>query len=244
MTFSIIISAYNEEKYIIPCLRSVFSQKEAPDYEVIVVDNASQDRTAKIVRDNFPRARVVQESRKGVTIARNRGAKEAKGEILLFLDADVIIPSNHLRKIEGRFGAAKKLITVSGPYIYFDGGFRIRLATFVCYQILAFPAEYFFNRLLNFGCGINAGNFAVYRTIFEKIGGFDEKITFYGDETDISRRLKKFGKVRFFRDLEVKSSARRLKKEGAVRSYFKYALNFVWPYLFSQPLTKKYIDIR
>lgn len=244
MKFSIIIPAYNEEKYITKCLQSVFSQQGMFDYEVIVVDNNSQDRTAEIVRNQFPRAKIIQEPKRMVTVIRNRGASEAKGDVLIFIDADVIVPSDHLKKLKNKFTLDDKIVAVAGSYNFFEEGFYEGLVALVFYQCLAFPAEYFFNRLLGLGCSVNAGNFAVRKTAFEKAGGFNEGIVFYGDEADIALRFKKLGKVRFLRDLTVKSSARRLKKEGAARSCFKYTLNLIWPHFFGKPLTKKHINIR
>jgi GT2 family glycosyltransferase len=241
---SVIIPAYNEEKYIISCLQAIFSQKEAPDFEVIVVDNKSRDRTAEIVKTRFPQVRLVEEPQRMVTIVRNRGAKEASGDILLFLDADVIMPSSHLREVKDHLDKDEKIVAVSGPYRYFDGSFYIGVIAFICYQAFVFPAEIIFNRLLGLGCSINAGNVAIRSHAFKKIGGFNEKIVFYGDEADIGKRLKGLGKVRFFYDLGVKSSARRLKKEGAVKSYLRYALNAVWPYLFGRPFNWHYSEVR
>lgn len=240
---SIIVPAYNEEKYISKCLESVFGQEGVSEYEVIVVDNASTDKTSEIVKKKFPKANLFYEHQKGVTMARNRGAKEAKGEILIFFDADVIIPENYLKRITERFLKDKKLVSLSGPYAY-DGKFYGRLATFLFYVILAFPAEIFFNRILNFASGSTAGNMAVKKYAFEKIGGFNENITFYGDDSDITVRLKNVGKVRFFFNFIVISSSRRLEKEGVLRSCLKYALNLVWPIFFHHPFNRNYKDIR
>lgn len=243
MKFSIIIPAYNEEKYIKRCLDSIFLQ-EMPQYEVIVVDNNSSDKTSDIVQKNFPQVKLIFEPQKRVTIARNRGAKEARGEILIFIDADVTLPKDHIKKISEKFGKDSKLIALSGPYLFTDGSFYTRFITFLFYQLLVYPAEHFFNRLLNFGSGSIGGNFAVVKSFFEKVGGFDEKYPLYGDDTDLPSRLRKFGRVRFFSDLIVESSARRLEKEGALRTCLKYVLNVIWPHFFKKPFTKNYIDIR
>lgn len=240
---SIIIPAYNEEKYIGRCLKSIFSQKCLPEHEIIVVDNGSSDKTAEIIKISFPQVKLISEPQKRVTIARNRGAKEALGEILIFLDADVIIPQDHIKKILAKFEYDQKLVALSGPYFFSDGNFYIKFITFLFYQ-LAFSAEYFFNRLLNFSSGSIGGNFAVYKSFFEKVGGFNEEISLYGDDTDLPLRLRKLGKVRFFRNLEVEGSARRLKKEGALKTCLKYTLNVIWPNLFGKPFTKDYIDVR
>ena len=242
---SIIIPAHNEEKNIKRCLDSVFSQESSPELEVIVVDNASSDKTAALVKDNFPEVELVFEPKKGVTVARNRGAGEAKGNVLFFLDADAVIPKDYVKRILAKFQKDKNLILVSGPYSYtIDSNFYIRFVLFFVYRFLASPAEYFFNRWLNLASSLNAGNFAVVRDYFLKAGGFDEKISFFGDEADLSQRLRKLGKMRFFLDLSIDSSARRFQKEGVLRLCLKYVLNVVWPVLFKKPFTKTYLDVR
>jgi 1,2-diacylglycerol 3-alpha-glucosyltransferase len=93
---SIIIPALNEEKYIEKTLKSVRRQTY-PKIEVIVVDNGSTDRTGEIAKKYANK--VIVEEKRGIGIARNRGAKEAKGDILLFLDADTEIEKDCVEKI-------------------------------------------------------------------------------------------------------------------------------------------------
>ncbi len=240
---SVIVPAYNEEKYIRDCLDSVFSQKEAGDFEVIVVDNNSSDKTASIVGSKFPQAKIITEPKKGVAFARNHGAKEARGDILFFIDADVALPPLHFKRILQKFSDDHKLVAASGPYAY-DGGSYIKLVTLFLYLFLALPAEYFLNRFLNFGSAGIAGNMAVKKDAFDKIGGFDEKIPFYGDDTDVFMRLRKLGRTRFFFDLIVGTSGRRLRAEGVLRSLFRYILNILWLVFLRHPLNLGYKDIR
>ncbi len=242
---SIIIPAYNEEKYIQKCLDAVFRQAVPPIYEVIVVDNGSRDTTAEIVRNKFPQAKLVREPKKGVTLARNRGASQARGDILFFFDADVVIPPNYLERVLAKFQKDKELVLASGPYSYaIDSNPYIKFTVSLVYRFLAWPAECFFNRFLNFTSSLNAGNFAVVKKCFDEVGGFNERIAFFGDEADLSRRLRKLGKVRFFLDLTAESSARRFRKEGVLKLCLKYALNVIWPVFFKKPFTEEYIDVR
>lgn len=240
---SVIVPAYNEEKYIRDCLDSVFNQKEIGDFEVIVVDNNSSDKTASIVASRFPQVKIVSETRKGVTFARNCGAKEAKGGIIFFLDADVVLPPLHLKKVLQKFENDPKLVAASGPYAY-DGSSYVKFVTLFSYLFLALPAEYFFNRFLNFGSAGIAGNMAVKKNAFDKIGGFDETIPFYGDDTDVFMKLRKLGRTRFFFDLIVGSSVRRLRAEGVLKSIFRYILNILWLVFLHRPFNLEYKDIR
>jgi len=241
--FSIIIPAYNEEKYISPCLESIKKLRGNFNYEVIVVNNASTDDTAGIVKRTLPEAKVVFEPHKGLTIAYNRGAKEAKGDILVFVDADMVLPPDHLERINKEFSKDPELVAVSGPYIYKDGGLLCHFLIASVYLFLAMPAEIIFNRWLNLGASLASGNSAIKKKALEKAGWFNENI-FYGLEADLAMRLRKIGKVRFRYHLSAESSSRRFKGEGLIRLLFKYILNTIWPVLFGKPFSKKYKDIR
>ncbi len=91
---SIVIPTYNEERFL-PRLLGSIEKQEFKDYEVIVADNHSRDATVEIALSH--RARVVEDSLPAV--ARNRGAKVARGEYLLFLDADTVVPEGFLKKL-------------------------------------------------------------------------------------------------------------------------------------------------
>src|ERR1035437_9820650 len=101
MKVSVVIPAYNEEKYIGACLDSLMDQKEKPD-EIIVVNNNSTDNTAKIVK-KYP-VRLINEEQQGMIPARNRGFNEAKFEIIARTDADTILPRSeeHTSELQSR----------------------------------------------------------------------------------------------------------------------------------------------
>ena len=241
---SIIVPAYNEETCIGRCLGSILAQEDKSNlYEVIVVDNASTDRTCEIAEKCFPGLKLFHEPRKGLTVAYNRGAREATGDVLLFVDADMILPPDHLQKIHREFANDPKLVALSGPYTYKDSGKATRFAVSLTYLLLAMPAELLLNRFLNLGASIASGNSAVRREAFYSIGGFNEAL-FYGLESDLAMRIRRFGKVRFRYSLAADSSSRRLKKEGTLRILFRYAANTIWPCVFRRPFTRKSIDVR
>src|SRR5689334_24868672 len=86
--FSVVIPAYNEERFIGECLRSLAEQDFAGGVEVVVVDNNCTDRTAEIARSYG--AVVVSEDVPGVCAARHRGSAVARGEIVVSSDADAV----------------------------------------------------------------------------------------------------------------------------------------------------------
>ena len=245
MIFSIIIPAYNEQNYIAKCLKSVRSLKipHRELLEVIVVNNASTDKTEEVAQAVFPEAKIIKEPKKGLTRAYNRGALEAKGEILIFVDADMILPPDHLEKLSREFFKDPKIVALSGPCFYWDGGKFYEAVLFFTYLFLAMPAEIILNRWLNIGASIITGNSAVKKEAFDRVGGFNENI-FYGLETEFGTRIRKLGKVRFKHRLVAESSARRFKKEGLFPIIGRYIMDIIWMRLFKKSFPRDYTDIR
>ena len=90
---------------------------------------------------------------------------------------------------------------------------------------------------------LQGGNYVVRKSALDAIG-YDTSISFYGEDTDMARRLYAIGKVRFTFGLPMYTSARRLKTEGYLAMAWKYQINYIWVMLFKRPFTKEYIDIR
>lgn len=244
LAISVVIPAHNEQNSIGSCLRSVLAQDEMTNrYEVIVVNNASTDTTADIVRREFPEVRLIDEPRKGLAIAYNRGASEASGYIVKFVDADNKLSRDHLRKVLHEFHNDARLVALSGPYVYRDGGRFCELFIRAMYVLLAMPLEILLNRLLNKRSSIASGNLAVSKDAFHRVQGFNESL-FYGMEPDLAAKLSKLGKVRFRLGLTAESSARRLKKEGTFVVVAKHMLVNIAPGIFSKQFTNATVDIR
>ena len=123
MKISFSIPAYNEERRIARCLESV--QKEIvragmeKDCEVIVVNNASTDRTKEIA-SKFSGVKVIDEQRKGLTFARQAGFEHSSGELLANVDSDTMLPPGWLDTVVREFERNPKLVALSGPFIYYD----------------------------------------------------------------------------------------------------------------------------
>lgn len=84
---SVIIPAYNAEKYILLAINSVLEQNYSP-LEILLIDDGSTDDTAKLVQREVPQVRIIQQTNAGVAAARNTGLRHASGEFICFLDAD------------------------------------------------------------------------------------------------------------------------------------------------------------
>lgn len=229
-TVSLVIPAYNEEKYIKDCLDSIFASG-ARFLEVVVIDNGSTDKTSEIV-SSYENVRLVLEGKKGVMYARQRGVDETSGEIIAFVDADTKMISGWYEQITKKFSSNLLLATLSGPYVYEDISFFTKILVWIFYYLIVLPVYYILGYTAIFG------NFAIRRSVLEKMGGLDTSILFYGDDTDTVRRAHKFGKTIFSMDFKIKTSPRRFKEEGIIFTAWKYVLNFTHIVLFKRPHTK------
>jgi GT2 family glycosyltransferase len=95
---SVVILTCNSQKYIQACLDSVFRQ-DAKDIEVVIIDNASSDRTLEMIEGYFPRVKLIENSKNlGASKARNQGIECSSGDWILSLDSDVILGDSFFEK--------------------------------------------------------------------------------------------------------------------------------------------------
>jgi len=198
---SVVIPAYNEEKYISACLSSLKHQIYT-DFEIIVVDNSSTDKTAQIAR--LFADKVIFEPVRGVARARQTGFEAARSEIIVSADADTLFESDWLLKIARKFDEDEELIALCGHMIFYDGD---KLSRWITGPPLKFiiSANYFMGMKSFFGC-----NFAVRKEYFEKCGGFNLRMS-QNEELELAQRLKKLGKIEYCPDIVAYTSVRRFK---------------------------------
>lgn len=244
MKISFVIPAYNEEKFIGECLKAIKRELAGGKYEaeVLVVDNASTDKTREEAL-KFKGVTVVNEPFKGLVQARRAGFVVSSGQLVANIDADTRVPPGWLQKVMAEFEADNNLVALSGPYLFYDLDLIDRVLVKFFYVV-----GYLFHLLFHFVFGVGAmlqgGNFIIRRDAFEKVGGYDTSIAFYGEDTDVARRISSVGKVKWTWALPAHSSGRRLKKEGIVLAGVRYAANYFSTISTGRPLTKAYTDIR
>ncbi len=241
---SFVVPAYNEEAYLSACLESILEQTRELELaaEIVVVNNASTDRTREVAL-RFAGVTVVDEPRKGLTYARQAGFAATRGLLIANVDADSRLTPGWVAQVLRTFAREPGLAALSGPLVYYDLPPGQRRQVRVFYGI-AF-ATYAINRwVLRVGSMVQGGNFVVSRTALEAIGGFNTAIAFYGEDTDLARRLHKVGPTRFTFALKMNSSARRLKHEGLFTMAGRYSMNYLWTTFFARPFTEKYVDVR
>jgi len=223
MKISVIIPTLNEESHIEKTLQSVI--KQAGDYELFIVDGGSTDNTIAIAK----RYTSVIDSKRGRAIQMNAGASLCKGDILLFLHADTLLPDDAFRELRKRM----RDDTVSGGsfYIAFDAdNFILRGISFI---------TRFNFRLFHFG---DQGIF-VRRDVFQKLHGYKDMPIM--EDYDFYKRLRKQGKVILVRK-PVISSARRFIKKGVIRQLLinKFVVLAYWAGVDIQTIKRFYDDMR
>ncbi len=242
MTISVIVCAHNEERYLGACLISLAAQTRLPD-EILVINNASTDRTARVAMA-IPGVRVIDERTKGLVVARERGRRESRGEILVYVDADCRAPSDWLALIEQPFARDRSLVALSGNYRFYDWDWWGR-TLLRAYDFTLGPATHILvKHILRIGVVFYGGNFAVRRDALESIGGFDTTIEFHGEDTNLGRRLSRIGNVALRYDCFLYTSARRYKAMGKGAVFRLYVRNFVSELLHHRPRDRAHLDVR
>ena len=207
-TVSLLIPAYNEERLlpsVLERVRASFAAIAFADYEIVVCDNHSSDRTGEVARAHG--ATVVYEEHNQISRARNTAAKGAAGKWLIFLDADTLLSPELLRETVDCFAGGR---TCAG-----GAGLRFDLP-----NVGPFAAgmTWLWNNLSR-GLGLAAGSYVFcYRQAWEECGGFDEKV-YAGEEIFFSQRLKRWAKqhgmnFRILTDHPVVTSARKVEWYG------------------------------
>jgi glycosyltransferase involved in cell wall biosynthesis len=243
MKISFVIPAYNEAGYIQKCLDAIIRETRGRnDVEIIVVDNNSTDRTGEIV-SKYSEVKLIHEARRGANRTRETGFQVSQGEFVAFIDADTEMPHGWVEQAEREFIKNKKIICVSGPFIYYDLPMRIRALVRVFYY-LAYLTYLGGRIFLRRATVIQGGNYIVRREALKAIGGHNADITFYGDDTDLAVRLSKIGIVKFSFKMPILTSGRRLAKEGAFTMGLRYTLNNFWMVVFRRPFTTVSREIR
>ncbi len=222
---SVIIPAYNEEKYLQRCLDSVKNQKTNLNYEIIVVNNNSKDKTEEIAKKN--NVIVVNEKKKGVGSARKAGTQKAKGEIIIHIDADTVLYPNHLKKVWEYFKKEKNLACLGGQFLFYDAPLWKKIARKIIYK----PLVLFSQKTSKNSTGPMGNNMAFRKSLYKKTTGFDENLKF-GEDSDICKKLKKFGDIKVDMNLKVETSARRYKID---KKLFLYTRNFLHYCLYGKP---------
>lgn len=232
---SVVITAFNEEKYLSKCLE-VFNKQTYPKdkFSITVVDNNSTDKTAQIAK-KFG-VRVISEKRQGNTFALSRGMDEAEGDIVAVTDADTQVDKDWLLTINKIF-ADSDVVAATGS-VHMDAKSRIRSKLVDIAYLIIMHIGVFIDKP-----NLSGFNFAVRKNAYLKTGGIN---TLFGMscDVDLGMRLKKVGEVKMVNDLRVTTSSRRLERSGFLRTLWDYAKGHIYAAWLRKPPPIKQTIIR
>lgn len=226
-TISVIIPTLNERKFIETVLKSLRNQNYEGKYEIIVADGMSRDDTVKIAKKYADR--IVLVKKKGIGAGRNAGARVAKGDIFLFVDADTMLLFNGLKEMAEAF-REKGVVAATCPVI--PQSFKAR--DFSIYWIYnQFVKASMKTKIPQIG-----GMCCAYRKdAFWKAGGFSETLQTYEDY-DLSRKVVESGKCVFVENTMAITSSRRIEAWGGTKAAKKYLTSYLIYLLTEKGMTR------
>ena len=198
---SVIVPAHNEEAYLRDTLRALEAQRYYR-FEIVVVANGCSDATAEVARHHCDRLIVI--SQKGISLSRNLGARMARGDMLVFLDADTILRPDALKIISRQF--TRK---------YAAGTLKARPEPARWFYLLL----YFFKNLMH-QSRLHKGSVGVilcWKDHFEAVGGFDEGLHVM-ENSALIEKVQKYGKYQCVNQTVATTSMRRYEKKGFHRT--------------------------
>ena len=209
MKLSIIIPTYNEEQCLPYLLKSI-ERQDFTDYEVIVADAHSTDKTREIASDYG--CKIVDGGMPAV--GRNRGTETAQGKLLLFLDADVILTKDYLESAVTEFVESGVGISITQIVPLSDKKL----------DILSHDFANFFMRNVESIKPHGAGCYGMltWKKLHQLMGGFDENMDF-GEDTDYIEKIAYISSFKVLRNPRLFVSTRRIEEEGRSNIAYKYA---------------------
>lgn len=247
---SVIIVNYNARYFLKNCLSSVLKSEGLSDLEIIVVDNNSSDDSCKMLKKDFPAIRLFHNKQnRGFSKANNQGVAAARGEYILILNPDTILSSQTIQQVYKFSSKTDDIGALGVRFIDGSGCFlpeskrsfpRPKVAAL---KILGFSNAYYADQIEQEAIAqvdILTGAFMfIKKSVFEKVGGFDEDFFMYGEDIDLSYRITQAGFKNYYLGTEVilhykgessyKDSTYFRNFYGAMQIFYKkhYKTNFI-----------------
>ena len=234
MIISFIIPCYNEEKYILDCIRSIRKHMWYVPYEIIVVDNNCTDNTVSIAELEL--VMVIKEPRKGVVFARQAGYEAATGRLIANIDADSKITDGWVWKAFSSL-SNDNVVAVSGPLEYDGASFGLKIMTKLYYLLAKMSNDHI-------GVFLQGGNCMIKKKALDEVKGYDTSIAFYGEDTMTAKRIQHLGKIVFNIHMVTTTSSRRLEEQGVIKTTWLYLTNYFSVTFKNKSTTNEYKDFR
>ncbi|MFZ5801278.1 MAG: glycosyltransferase family 2 protein [Candidatus Omnitrophota bacterium] len=213
MTLSIIIVNHHGAAYLKDCLRSIYSQAPALDFETLVIDNHSQDQSRLMLKRDFPQVKTIfNQNNLGFAKAVNQGLRVAQGEYLLLLNNDTTVLPQSLEQLADFMDSTPQALAAGGKVLNPDGSLQYSCRRFPGIWTSLFNRRAIFTRLFGknrFSTGylmsdwdhnearvidwVSACYLIMRRQAIEKVGLFDERFFMYCEDVDWCLRAKKLG---------------------------------------------------
>jgi glycosyltransferase involved in cell wall biosynthesis len=204
---SVVIPTFNEEKYL-PCLLHALRQQTYPPYEIIIADAHSSDRTRTAALRHS--CRVVPGGRPAQ--GRNAGARGARGDYLLFLDADVTVGPTFLQDLMHQVRHHR--LAVASGFITPESNRPID-------NLMVLVSNLYHYAMQRISPHASGFYIIVRKSLHDQIGGFNERL-FLTEDHDYVVRAARHGKFKYLRFPQVTFSVRRFNKEGRARLVWKF----------------------
>lgn len=218
---SIVMTALNEEKYVEETLNSLMAQKNAPKYELVISDGGSRDGTLKIAKKYADV--VVHEPKRTVGAGRQTGALASCGDLIACVNADTYYPPNWLSNLMKPF-ERKNVVGSIGRVLPKDGD--IVDNTFA--RGVLHPAAHVLAKVkIHY---VDSSNLAFRRNEFLKAGGFRTDMV-SGEDTELVKRMKKYGEFVYTPKAVAYISMRRVRKWGKLFFTYFHTTNFIKTHL-------------
>jgi GT2 family glycosyltransferase len=223
MDLSIIVVNYNTKDLLDNCLFSILQYAKKMNFEVIVIDNASQDSSITMLEEKYPLVKIIENNQNlGFAKANNQGLQIAHGQLILFLNPDtVVLPQalektiEFLKKTPDAGMAGCKILNPDGSLQYscrsFPSFWNYFFESFFLYKLFPknhrigkfYMTNFSYDRVKEVDVVLGAFMMSKKETL-DKVGYFDEDFFIYSEETDLCYRMKKHNKkVYFFPDAQI-----------------------------------------
>lgn len=243
MKYSIIIPTLNEEVLLEGLLKYLTSEREkyGLDYEIIVSDGASTDKTCDVAVNYCDKLTVHQDENRRQTISegRNKGAEVAEGDIFVFINGDV-----DLRNVTALLTEIGNDLS-TGKYIAWTCCVNIapEERKFSDTVFLGFY-NFYFNLLNQIGIGMGRGECQVVPAEnFRKFNGYDASIV-AGEDFEFFKRLRQNGKIKFSKNYTIYESPRRYRKKGHLRILLTWLVNSIFVLFTKKSLSQNWEEVR
>jgi len=251
LKISVIIPTFCEELNIKRTLMAIKGQKCCVPFEIFVIDGGSTDNTVKIAK-NYAQTEIAPVCGKANQI--NFIVPKTFGDLLIFIDADTIIPDNYLQKMYTFFNKDPTLLACSARMKYTDFRnliFKLgsRKYTLTIYEFQNAASHLYYFLKYHFGYPELSGcNIVVRRDIFFKVGGFKNPPNSWGLDKVFSDsilnliRITKFGKIKTLTSISVLTNARKVSIIRGLKRYYNYNTKYdIYSELATEPFKNKKI---